>query len=99
MPAAGLIDQTDERTDPELDDERGRYYGVTGFGTRVLDVETERLQRLVATAESKRSAGGPPSGQAVGRPVRQGLSSDRRRSTSLGEGSPSLHGSPTSTRS
>ena len=61
MLAAGLIEETDERPDPELDDERRRYYRVTGFGVRVLDAETDRLQRLVATAETKRSAG-------VGRP-------------------------------
>jgi DNA-binding PadR family transcriptional regulator len=56
MLAAGLIEETDERPDPELDDERRRYYRVTGLGVRVLDVETERLQRLVATAAAKRKA-------------------------------------------
>lgn len=56
--AAGLIVETDDRPDPELDDERRRYYRVTGLGAGVLDAETERLRRLVTTAqEKKRSAG------------------------------------------
>lgn len=57
MLAAGLVEETDERPDPELDDERRRYYRVTGFGARVLDAETERLERLVATAHEKRTSG------------------------------------------
>lgn len=62
MLAAGLIEETDERPDPEFDDERRRYYRVTGFGVRVLDAETARLHRLVATAQLKRIAGAPGPG-------------------------------------
>ncbi len=53
---AGLIEETDERPDPELDDERRRYYRPTGFGARVLTAETERLEQLVRTAQAKQAA-------------------------------------------
>ena len=39
MIEAGLIEETNERPDPELDDERRRYYGLTDFGRRVLTAE------------------------------------------------------------
>lgn len=49
----GLIEESDERPDPELDDERRRYYEATGFGLRVLSAEAARLQQMVAVAKSK----------------------------------------------
>jgi len=52
---AGLVEETDERPDPELDDERRRYYRLTGFGARVLDAEIARMAQLARTAEAKRS--------------------------------------------
>ena len=55
MLGSGLLEETDERPDPELDDERRRYYRATGLGGRVLDAETARLERLVRTAHAKRS--------------------------------------------
>lgn len=55
MVNAGLIEETDERPDPELDDERRRYYRTTGLGARVLEAETARLERLVRTAHSKQA--------------------------------------------
>ena len=51
---AGLVQETDQRPDPEIDDERRRYYRMTGLGARVLDAETARLERLVRTAHAKR---------------------------------------------
>ena len=54
MLAAGLVEETDERPDPALDDERRRYYRATGFGIRVLNAETARLERLVRAAQAKR---------------------------------------------
>src|ERR1700680_2964491 len=30
--AAGLVEESDERPDPELDDDRRRYYGMTDLG-------------------------------------------------------------------
>jgi len=45
---AGLIEESDERPAPELDDARRRYYRLTPFGRRVLNAERERLQELVS---------------------------------------------------
>ena len=39
MILAGLISEAEERPDPELDDQRRRYYRLTGLGVRVLDSE------------------------------------------------------------
>lgn len=55
---ANLIEESDERPDPELDDERRRYYRLTGFGRRVLTAEAERLSALVDVAQTKRILGG-----------------------------------------
>jgi DNA-binding PadR family transcriptional regulator len=51
---AELIEESDERPAPELDDARRRYYRVTGLGMRVLDAECERLQELVRAIQVKR---------------------------------------------
>lgn len=50
---AGLIEESDERPAPELDDARRRYYRLTPLGRRVLDAECERLQELVRTIRAK----------------------------------------------
>jgi DNA-binding PadR family transcriptional regulator len=52
--AAGLIEEADERPDPELDDERRRYYRLTHLGRRVLSAETSRLSTLLAAARAKK---------------------------------------------
>src|SRR5580704_4228293 len=44
---AELIEESDERPAPELDDARRRYYRLTSLGKQVLDAECERLQELV----------------------------------------------------
>lgn len=54
MLGAGLVAETDERPDPELDDQRRRYYKITGHGARVLSAETERLEALVKAADAKK---------------------------------------------
>jgi len=51
--AAGLIAETEERPDPEMDDERRRYYRLTDWGRRVLTAEAERLQALIRLARQK----------------------------------------------
>jgi DNA-binding PadR family transcriptional regulator len=48
-----LIMETDERPDPELDDERRRYYRLTDFGQRVLTAEVARLEEQVRQARNK----------------------------------------------
>ena len=54
MLAGGLIEESGERPDPELDDQRRRYYRITGFGRRVAGAEAERLQDLVSTARARK---------------------------------------------
>lgn len=54
MLADGLVEETAERPDPELDDERRRYYRLTDFGYRVASAEAERLASLVKTARTKK---------------------------------------------
>ena len=58
MLASGLIQETDERPVSERDDERRRYYKLTGFGWGVLAAEAQRLSRLVLVAQRKRLLGG-----------------------------------------
>ncbi len=49
----GLVGETDERPDPELDDERRRYYRATELGRAVLRAEAKRLQQMVGLAQEK----------------------------------------------
>ena len=46
----GLIEETEERPDPHLDDERRRYYKITPLGRRVAQAEARRLHALVQLA-------------------------------------------------
>ena len=52
---AELIEESDVRPAPELDDARRRYYRLTSLGKLVLDAECERLQELVRAIQVKRS--------------------------------------------
>lgn len=54
MREANLIEESDTRPDPELDDERRRYYRLTPYGRSVLQAETARLKRFVQVAQAKR---------------------------------------------
>ena len=54
MLADGWIEETDERPDPELDDERRRYYRLTGVGRKLVQAEAERLEQLVDIARGKK---------------------------------------------
>src|SRR6476661_776387 len=62
MLSAGLIEESDERPDPELDDERRRYYRITDFGARTVRAEAQRLATAVTAARARpppaKSAGG-----------------------------------------
>jgi DNA-binding PadR family transcriptional regulator len=49
----GLIEESDERPVPELDDERRHYYRLTPFGLRVARAEAQRLAALVRLAQSQ----------------------------------------------
>ncbi len=52
MLAAKLIEESDERPDPKLDDERRRYYRLTPFGRRVLSAEVSRYSKMVKAARA-----------------------------------------------
>lgn len=47
MLSSGLFEESDERPDPELDDERRRYYRLSDLGQPALRVEAEYLERQV----------------------------------------------------
>src|SRR5947209_12889852 len=55
MLAAGLVEESDERPDPALDDERRRYYRMTAAGRRVVRAEAQRLAGAVTVAMAKLS--------------------------------------------
>jgi DNA-binding PadR family transcriptional regulator len=46
--ADGLIEEVDERPDPQLDDQRRRYYRLTALGRSVAASEVRRLDALVS---------------------------------------------------
>lgn len=50
----GLVEESDDRPVPELDDERRRYYGLTELGRAVLAAEARRMRALVSEAEEAR---------------------------------------------
>lgn len=52
MLKAGWIEETDNRPNPELDDQRRRYYRLTGLGRQVTKAETERFSRTLDLARS-----------------------------------------------
>lgn len=49
----GLIEESDDRPDPHLDDERRRYYRLTTFGRHVAQAEAARMRGLVQLAAAK----------------------------------------------
>ena len=49
----GLLEESSERPDAEMDDQRRRYYRLTDLGRRVLQAESERLAALVGFARTK----------------------------------------------
>lgn len=53
MLTSALIEEADERPDPNLDDERRRYYRLTALGARVVSAESERLAAAVTVARQK----------------------------------------------
>jgi len=48
----GLIEESDERPDPEMDDERRQYYRLTPLGQRVMEAEVRRYAKLVKLARA-----------------------------------------------
>ena|ERR671917_735410 len=68
MQEKGLLEESEERPDPDLDDQRRRYYRLTDLGRRVAVAEVQRLEGLVRAARSKglvprmRPSGAPGNG-------------------------------------
>lgn len=48
-----LIEESEQRPKPELDDARRRYYRLTSLGRRVLAAESQRLKDLVSMLKTK----------------------------------------------
>jgi Predicted transcriptional regulators len=46
----GLIEESDDRPDPHLDDERRRYYRITSYGRKVAQAEAARMRELAQLA-------------------------------------------------
>lgn len=56
----GLIAEVAEKVDPELGDERRRYYTLTGLGKRVVGAEAARVADLARQAAAKQLLPGWP---------------------------------------
>jgi DNA-binding PadR family transcriptional regulator len=54
----GLIEESERRPAPDLDDQRRRYYRITVLGRKVAAAETARLEMVVAEAKAKKWARG-----------------------------------------
>jgi DNA-binding PadR family transcriptional regulator len=54
MLAARLEEESEERPDPEIDDQRRRYYRMTAFGHSVVRAEAQRLAGAVGAARARR---------------------------------------------
>jgi len=54
---AGLVRESNKRVDPEMDDERRIYYGLTGQGRAALEAELQRYRGVVAVAEGRLAHG------------------------------------------
>ena len=48
-----LIEESDDRPDPHLDDERRRYYRITPFGRKVAQAEAARMRELAQLAAAR----------------------------------------------
>jgi DNA-binding PadR family transcriptional regulator len=48
----GLIEESDERPDAELDDQRRRYYRLTSAGRAVAAAEVRRMETIVAATKT-----------------------------------------------
>jgi DNA-binding PadR family transcriptional regulator len=57
MLADGFVEESDERPDPDLDDERRRYYRMTDLGQMVVRAEAQRLANAVSAARAKKLLG------------------------------------------
>jgi DNA-binding PadR family transcriptional regulator len=57
---SGLVEEGGERADPELGDDRRRYYRLTKLGLVVARMEARRLDAMVRAARQKKLIGAAP---------------------------------------
>lgn len=63
--SAGLIEASDRRPAPELDDERRRYFAITPSGRAVASAEARRLKAQVEAAQARALLSGAGEGSGV----------------------------------
>jgi DNA-binding PadR family transcriptional regulator len=68
MLRSGLVEESQERPDPDMEDERRRYYRITDLGRRVTRSEAQRLEVAVAAARAKKLLPAIKPALAGGRP-------------------------------
>lgn len=51
---SGLVQESDKRVDPEMDDERRIYYQITGAGQKALQAELDRYKHIVTVAKERK---------------------------------------------
>ena len=56
---ARMIEESEQRPDRDLDDERRRYYRLTGLGQRAVKAEALRYAAMAEVARRKRLIGKP----------------------------------------
>jgi DNA-binding PadR family transcriptional regulator len=54
---SGMVEESGERPDPALDDERRRYYRITRYGLAVAKAEARRLDGMLRLARQKKLIG------------------------------------------
>lgn len=54
MLEAGLVEESDKRVDPAMDDQRRIYYRITDLGAKALAAELERYKRIVSLAQQRK---------------------------------------------
>jgi len=62
----GLIEESDVRPDPALDDERRHYYRLTEFGRQVVVAEVRRLEEILVVARTRRGLRGILPASSIG---------------------------------
>lgn len=50
---AGMVEECGERADPEMNEERRRYYRITATGRDAAVQEARRLEKLVRSAKAR----------------------------------------------
>ena len=66
LTSAGLVEPTEKRPAPELDDERRTYYAITPFGRTVATAEARRLEAQVEAARARALLSGAEAGGGGG---------------------------------